>query len=248
MPGPPFENRFLAVLSRSSQEDLLRGAAEVNLPLGANLFERNERPRSILLLQSGIGSIVFSSERGNSVELSTEGKEGIIGWLSLLGPTPQNTGCSMQVGGRGFRIPRTHFQEIFDRNEEVRARILEYAQHQFGVANQVLACNRLHRAEARFSRWILMVADRIQSDDLPMTQEFMSIMLGTRRTTVAEVASGLARAGAVEGRRGGLRIVDRKKLERHACECYHLLHAQFQTLFSKPLPGHEAGNTRHPKV
>lgn len=141
----------------------------------------------------------------------------------------------MQVPGAGYRIPTSVMQREFDNFVETRLRVLEYAQHQSIVANQVLACNRLHRAEARFSRWLLMVSDRIQSDDLPMTQEFMSVMLGTRRTTVAEVAADLARAGAVEGRRGGLRIANRTVLESHACECYHILRSRYRDLYTRPL-------------
>ena len=140
----------------------------------------------------------------------------------------------MQVGGAGYRLPLAVMQREFDDFPETRRRLLEYAQHQLTVANQVLACNRLHRAEARFSRWLLMVADRIGSDDLPMTQEFMSIMLGTRRTTVAEVASDLTRAGAVAGRRGGLRIADRTVLESRACECYQILRRRYVSLYSEP--------------
>ena len=165
------------------------------------------------------------------MELATEGREGLIGWLNLLGPGTLDGQCGIQVAGAGYRVPASVMQREFDSDPEVRRRILEYAQHQMISANQVLACNRLHRAEARFSRWLLMVADRIQQDDLPMTQEFMSMMLGTRRTTVAEVASDLARVGAVEGRRGGVRIVNRAALERRACECYSNLHSRFVALY-----------------
>ncbi len=178
-----------------------------------------------------MASVVFNSERGTSVEVSMEGNEGLVGWPYLLGPMLSGDDCNMQVAGAGYRIPLQVLQREFDSDSEVRHKLLEYAQHQVAVANQVLACNRLHRAEARFSRWLLMVADRIQSDNLPMTQEFMSVMLGTRRTTVAEVAGDLARAGAIEGRRGGLRIANREALERRACECYRLLQLRYSSLF-----------------
>jgi len=187
----------------------------------------------LYFLTSGIASVVFNSERGTSVELSTEGNEGVVGWLHLLGPNPTDGDCTMQVAGSGYRVSADAMQRAFDTVPETRRAILEYAQHQMIVANQVLACNRLHRAEARFSRWLLMVSDRIQNDDLPMTQEFMSIMLGTRRTTVAEVAGDLARAGAVEGRRGGLRIANRKALESRACECYKILQTRYNALFRR---------------
>ena len=197
-------------------------------------MQRDQRPRFSYFLTSGMASVVFNSERGTSVELSTEGNEGLVGWLYLLGPILFDGDCTMQLGGAGYRVPLDAVQSEFDGNADARRRFLEYGQHQMIVANQVLACNRLHRAEARFSRWLLMVSDRVQSDDLGMTQEFMSVMLGTRRTTVAEVAGDLARAKAVEGRRGGLRIVNRAALEARSCECYRLLRPRFDALFSGP--------------
>ncbi len=235
-----FGNRLLDALPQRHAERILGAASEVKLPLGSILFERESRPRHIYFPTTGIASIVFYSERGTSVELSTEGNEGLIGWFNLLGPGLLDGGCNIQVGGAGYQVPLAILQREFDDIPEIRQRILEYVQHQMMVANQILACNRLHRAEARFSRWLLMVADRIQSDDLAMTQEFMSMMLGTRRTTVAEVASGLARVGAVEGRRGGLRIADRTALEHRACECYSVLRSRFDALYTRPLRG-EAG-------
>lgn len=229
-----FPNRFLQALAPATAARLVAQSTQVTLKLGTALFDRDERPRSVYLLSTGIGSVVFSSERGTAVELSTEGCEGLIGWVSLLGPGILDGGCTMQVAGAGYRIPLSVMQREFDTDAEVRKRVLEYVQHQTFVANQILACNRLHRAEARFARWLLMVGDRLGTDDLPMTQEFMSIMLGTRRTTVAEVASQLAKAGAVEGRRGGLRIVSRPALETRVCECYRILRTRFDALYRHP--------------
>ncbi len=230
-----FGNRLLDILPATTVGRILSEASQVTLALGSALSDRERRPRHAYFLTEGIGSIVFNSERGTSVELSTEGCEGVIGWGNLLGPGLPIGGCTMQVAGGGYKIPLKVIQDEFDHDTEFRRRVLEYVQHQIVLANQVLACNRLHRAEARFSRWLLMVADRIQQDDLPMTQEFMSMMLGTRRTTVAEVASDLARAGAVEGRRGGLRIVNRAALEGRACECYGILRSRFDALYRTPL-------------
>ncbi len=225
-------NRLLNAVQPGCAQRLLAAATQVNLPLGAPLFSRDQRPRYVYFLTSGIASVVFNSEKGTSVELSTEGNEGLVGWVYLLGPHPTEGDCNMQVQGAGYRIPLPLMQREFDDCAETRQAVLEYAQHQINLSNQILACNRLHRAEARFSRWLLMVSDRIQNEHLPMTQEFMSIMLGTRRTTVAEVASDLARAGAVEGRRGGLRIANRATLEQRACECYQILKARYGQLFT----------------
>ena len=137
----------------------------------------------------------------------------------------------MQVAGSGYRFPIAVVQREFDRTAKFRDRVLGYAQHQSIAANQIAACNRLHRAEARFARWLLMVADRLGTDDITITQEFLSNMLGTRRTTVAEVGSELGRAGVIESRRGGLRIVNRPLLEQRVCECYAILRARYDALY-----------------
>ena len=199
------------------------------------LFERDQRPRALYFLTSGMGSVVFESIEGAGVELTTKGSEGLIGWAFLMGPARTPYYCNVQVGGSGYRVPLGAIQREFDTCVEFRQRVLEYVQHQYGIASQVSACNRLHRAEARFVRWLLMVSDRLGTSDLAMTQEFMSLMLGTRRTTVAEVCANLSRAGTIEGRRGGLRITNREALETHVCECYPILRKRFEALYSQPL-------------
>lgn len=227
-------NHLLNALSPSSRERLVAASTHLNLPLGTELFQRDERPRFLYLLTGGIGSVVFISEGGTSVELSTQGAEGLIGWMNLLGTQISQADCTMQVAGAGYRIPTAVMQREFNDSPEVRSRILEYGQHQVIFANQIAACNRLHRAEARFARWLLGLADRMDSNEILMTQEFMSTMLGTRRTTVAEVCGDLGRSGAIESRRGGLRIVDRAALEQRACECYAILRDHLRTLYRPP--------------
>lgn len=243
MPTQP-SNRLLDALPSACRDRLLAASVHVELPLATPLYRRDEVPRYLYLLTSGIGSVVFTSENGTSVELATQGREGLIGWMNLLGPQTSQGDCSVQVPGSGFRVPLRAMQREFDESVETRALVLEYAQHQSIFANQVVACNRLHRAEARFARWLLGVADRLESADISMTQEFMSTMLGTRRTTVAEVCADLARAGAIANRRGGLRIANRPVLERHACECYGILRSHLEALYQSPEAGGERVDTR----
>ena len=206
----------------------------MDFPTGTKLFVRDERPRHAHFLTSGMASVVFTSHNGTSIELATQGSEGLVGWDFLLGPALKSTDCGVQVSGKGYRIPLAVMQRVFDADAEIRRRVLEYGQHQNANALQIAACNRLHRAEARFARWLLMVGDRLGNDDLSMTQEFMAMMLGTRRTTLAEVCSSLSRAGALESRRGGIRIVDRRAMELRACECYGVLREQFFSLYRHP--------------
>ena len=229
------ENHLLRALPRDCAERLTAASVYVDLPLATPLFQRDEKPHFLYLLTSGIASVIFTSERGKSVELSTQGNEGLIGCSYLLGPMSEACDCNMQVAGAAYRVPLAVMQRELDDSPDTRQRILEYAQQQSIISSQIAACNRLHRAEARFVRWLLMVSDRLGSNELPMTQEFLSMMLGARRTTVAEVCAELNRARAVEGRRGGLRITNRSVLESRVCECYSILRARSESLYSQPL-------------
>ena len=230
-------NRLLRAIPPSLADRIIANSVHVDFPIGTNLFSRDERPRYLHFLTSGVGSVVFTSSGGTTVELSTQGTEGLIGWAFLFGPALKVTDCIVQVAGTGYRTPVAYLQREFDNVPELRQRVLEYAQHQNLGSFQIAACNRLHRAEARFSRWLLMVSDRLGGDDIAMTQEFLAMMLGARRTTVSEVCASLERAGAIEGRRGGLRIVSRQTLERHACECYRILRKLFDDLYCTPVHG-----------
>ena len=232
MPPVESKNRLLAKLSPANRERILSSCQARELPIRLALFGNEETPRHVYFLNSGVASLVFTSERGTTVELATLGSEGLVGWLFLLGGLLSPMDCMMQVAGEGYRMPLSAAQREFDECAEFRVLVLEYVQHQNIQANQIVACNRLHRAEARFSRWLLMVQDRIQSDTLNMTQEFLSNMLGTRRTTVVEVSALLQAAGAIEARRGVVRVADRQKLESYACECYPRLKVLLDELYS----------------
>jgi CRP-like cAMP-binding protein len=226
-------NRLLEALQPAVAQALLAAAVPVELPLGTRLFAANETPAYLYLLTSGLGSVVFNARDGSSVEISTQGREGLIGASFLLGPLSKSSDCHMQVAGAGFRIPLGVMQKAFHEDPQIRRRVLEFEQHQYIAVCQVAACNRLHRAEARFVRWLLMVADRV-GNEIAMTHEFMATMLGARRTTVTEVCADLARLGAIEGRRGGMHIQDRKVLEQHVCECYANLRCRFDALYAEP--------------
>ncbi len=108
-------------------------------------------------------------------------------------------------------------------------------QHDSLVLAQLSACNRLHEVEERMARWLLMVADRLDKPELPLTQEFLSEMLGTRRSTVTMTAGAMQRSGLIRYDRGRIRILDRKALEDTACECYPVVRNLFQNLYRSPL-------------
>jgi CRP-like cAMP-binding protein len=229
-------NRFLSVLSPASRNLLLDLCTEVDLPIRTPLFDAEAIPDFAYFITSGIASVVSYMEDGGTAEVEIIGREGIVGSLFLLGPGRVSTSCFMQMGGKALRIRLPELQRAFRSKEEIRDRILEFLQERTLTISQIAACNRLHEAEERLARWLLMAEDRTQSNILSFTQEFLAQMLGARRTTVTVVAGALQRSGFIEYQRGRVKIVDRVGLEDAACECYRNIRHLHNNLYSRPLP------------
>jgi CRP-like cAMP-binding protein len=155
----------------------------------------------------------------------------LVGGIFLLGPGKVSTSAFMQLEGKGLRIPFSHLRHVYRTSEEVRDRLLEFVQEQTLTVNQIAGCNRLHEAEERLARWLLMAQDRTQSDILNFTQEFLAMMLGARRTTVTLIAGSLQRAGLIEYSRGRVKILNRENLESAACDCYRVTKCLLANLY-----------------
>ena len=224
-------NLLLASLSNENREALNSRSVAVTLPVRTTLYEAGKVPRYVYLMTSGIASIVTTMREGGTAEVGIVGHEGMVGGLQLLGPGVGATDCFVQMPATGIRIPFAAMQEAFDESEEIRGRVLEFVQAQTLSLAQIAACNRLHEAEPRLARWLLMVQDRVQSDLLELTQEFLAQMLGSQRTTVTLAAGILQRSGLIEYSRGQVRVVDRQALEAAACDCYGVTRRLFQGLY-----------------
>jgi CRP-like cAMP-binding protein len=169
---------------------------------------------------------------GGSAETSMIGNEGLVGGVALLGPAPLQAKCFMQIAGTGLRVPLTTMERCLEEVRESRHLVSEFLQSQMIISAQSSACNRLHEAEARLARWLLMLSDRAQSDVLNMTQESIAQMLGTQRSTIAFVAGILQRIGYIQYGRGRVRIADRAGLTTQACECYAVTKRVIDNLYS----------------
>lgn len=231
----PSDNRLLAALSPRSLKLLTSHCSPVDLPVRTSLYEPEEVPRHAFFMTSGLASVVTAMLDGGTAEVEVIGHEGLAGSLHLLGSAPVNTSCFMQLGGSAYRIGLSELRTLFQDSTEIRGRILEVIQHQALSVSQIAGCNRLHEAEARLSRWLLMAQDRTQSEVLHLTQEFLSEMLGTQRTTVTTVAGTLQRSGLIEYRQGVVKIKDRESLEAAACDCYRIVSQLYTNLYSKPV-------------
>ena len=225
------KNLFLSGLSPSARAQLIASSTSVTLPLRTVLYQAEQTPTHAYFITSGIASVVTAMPDGGTAEVGLIGHEGVVGSFHLLGPAPVSTDCFIQLEATALKIPLLQLQKAFRSSEEIRDRILEFVQSQALSLGQLAGCHRLHEAEERLARWLLMAQDRVESDQLNFTQEFLAMMLGSRRTTVTVVAGALQRSGLIEYRRGRVKIPDRAALEAAACDCYQIIKRLHSALY-----------------
>jgi CRP-like cAMP-binding protein len=224
-------NFFLDSLSLESRRILVDLATTVSLPLGTILHEAQVIPDHAFLLTSGIASTITKTRNGDSAEVGLIGHEGVVGSLQLLGPAPVPAESMIQIDATALRICLREFRKIFQSSEEIRTRLLECVQNEAFTTIQIAGCHRLHGTEERMCRWLLMVQDRVQTDELKLTHSFLALMLGIRRPTVTLVARSLQKRGLLEMRRGCFKILDRPKMNANACECYQTVRELYANLY-----------------
>ena len=224
-------NLLLDALSPDLRHTVLSLCRPVDLPLRTLLHEQGEMPSHVYFLCSGVASVVVTMAEGGSAEVGLIGREGLVGAMQLLGPTPTPAQSFVQLDATAQRIRLDDLRAMFLTSSELRSRILEFVQQQTVTLEQIAACNKLHEAEERLARWLLMSRDRADQDTMIMTQEFMADMLGTRRTTVTLVASSLQERGLISYRRGKVTIVSREELEKAACDCYRVCRDAMTSLY-----------------
>ncbi len=228
-------NLLLDSLSSSCRNQILAIAKPVSLPLRESLIEPGVQLEYAYFITSGIASVVIELAEGRTTEVALIGREGLVGAVDLLGPNQTPSRCFIQMTGTAYRVPCAALRALFMANEEIRMRILEFVQQQSMGMSQLVACNRLHEVQPRLARWLLMVQDRVESDTLHLTQEFLAQMLGSQRTTVVATAGALQRRGILEYRRGKVKIMSRQELESAACECFAISERLLKNLYQNKM-------------
>jgi CRP-like cAMP-binding protein len=228
LPMQTYRNRVLATLPPTEINGLKPHLSFVNLQQEDTLLD-GTAPYAYFL-EDGIASVVVTVESGNSVEVGIVGIEGVVGLPILLGTVGTPGRTFVQIAGSAFRVEAAILKQEFERSGELRRHLLRYMQGYMVQSAQTAACNRLHNIEERLARWLLSCRDRMQSDHLLLTQEFLGQMLGSPRTTVTLAAQLLQRAGMIDYSRGVVTVKDRAQLEHAACECYGIVRNEFQRL------------------
>jgi CRP-like cAMP-binding protein len=227
-------NRLLAALSEKDMSLLKPHLKYIPLVQGVVLQEQGERIDQVYFPHDGIISLLAVMQQGDAIETATIGNEGAVGSLSGLGPRRSHSRAVVQVAGLSARIAAEPFRKAAEESREIRDIIVRYGEMLLIQVQQTAACNALHAVEARLSRWLLQARDRLDSNTIGLTHEFLSQMLGVRRTTVTVIASMLQDAGLIRYHRGQIEIVDRPGLEARACECYAVIRRQIDQVTPEP--------------
>jgi CRP-like cAMP-binding protein len=228
---PVRRNRLLALLPPADFSLLAPHLKEVPIERGAVLHEPGDQILHVYFPHSGMISVVAVMRDGDAVETATVGREGAIAASAGLGARIASARAIVQLPGMASRISTLRFGEAVDQSLGLRDLVVQYNEVLLAQVQQSVACNALHDVEARLCRWLLQTRDRMDSDTLPLTQEFLAQMLGVRRTTVTLVARILQSAGMIRYRRGQIEICDRIALEEGACECYLAVRQQIEQVF-----------------
>jgi CRP-like cAMP-binding protein len=226
-------NRILAALPADSLDRMAEHLEPVELGMKMRVYEPHGPIEHVYFPLSGVISLLSIADDAG-IEIATVGNEGMAGVGAFLGKPVMPWRAIVQIPGQALRIPVAQFQRELDRDGALRAMLGHYTQAMLIHVAQSAACNRLHPVDERCARWLLTSHDRVDSDTFPVTQEFLSQMLGVRRASVTVAAGILQRAGTIRYARGKVRILDRKALEAASCECYHITRREYEQLHVPP--------------
>ncbi|HEX8140042.1 MAG TPA: Crp/Fnr family transcriptional regulator [Pyrinomonadaceae bacterium] len=227
----PIKNLILAALPRREYERMLPDLEFISLPLDVILYQSGEVIEYVYFPGEGIVSLVTHMRSGASIEVGLIGKDGMVGIPVLLGDDIASEEAIVQIEGGAMRMRSDRFKEGLKRNHSpLLTQLLLYTRTLMKQVAQTAACNRLHTVEERLSRWLLMCHDRMESDVLHLKQEFISHMLGARRASIGSAATVLQAEGLIRYSRGNISILERKGLEKTACECYRVVKGEADRL------------------
>jgi CRP-like cAMP-binding protein len=216
-------NAILAGLDPKELSTLRAVSDEVPLERGAVIAEAGQTAPYLYFPIEGVLSLVAATSGGATVEVAVVGSEGVASISAVLGHNVLPFRVVAQIPGRAVRTPTDLIAEMVTDCRGLHSRLLDYAHQMLAQVAQSAVCNRFHNAKQRLARWLLMTADRAGSNELPMTHEFISYMVGGPRSAVTEAASELRESGAIDYRRGLIIIRSTALLKQQSCECYEVL-------------------------
>jgi CRP-like cAMP-binding protein len=231
----PSQNRLLANLPLAELGRWLPRLEWVDMPLGQVLYESGRTLSHVYFPISAIVSLLYVMENGASAEIAVVGNEGLVGISLFMGGDSTPSRAVVQSAGAGYRLKAPLMKDEFDRAGPVMHLLLRYTQALITQMAQTAVCNRHHSLDQQLCRWLLLSLDRLQGNELVMTQELIANMLGVRREGVTEAALKLQADGLIRYARGRISVLDRTGLEGRTCECYAVVKREYDRLLPDKL-------------
>ncbi len=232
LPSPKL-NHILASLPAEDYERILPDLKLIDMPLGWTMSESGDHISYLDFPVSGIVSLMYSLEDGSTSETALVGCEGMIGISIYMGGESMPSSTEVQTAGQAYRLSRKVMKREFALGGKLQHLSLLFAQALICQTSQTAVCNQHHSVEQQMCRWMLMSLDRLKTDELLITQEAVGRLLGVRRESVTQTVSLLQKDDLIQRGRGRIKILDRVKLEKRACECYAAVRDEYERL----LPG-----------
>jgi CRP-like cAMP-binding protein len=229
-------NGLLAALPATDLDFLRPELAMVALDQDAILSRAGEPIEYVFFPHGGAISLMIDMADGQTVATAAVGREGAVGMLSVLGPSPSAATAVVHAAGTAARISASRFHAAFNRSPAIRNLVQNHVRAMLIQFQLGSACNALHPVEARMARWLLQLRDRIDHDILPLTQQALSQILGVRRTTVTLLVRNLRARGAIRSVQRGRIEIDRLRLAAAACECHDTMRLEVEEIFSINMP------------
>ncbi|HEY1998823.1 Crp/Fnr family transcriptional regulator [Paraburkholderia sp.] len=226
------DNRLLAALPVEERERLTPFLSPVSMPLGHVVYETGDRLSHIYLPTTAVVSMLHVMENGASAEIAVVGNDGLLGVALFMGGEAMPSRAIVQSAGEAYKLSGDVMRREFARGGAVQHLFLRYTQALITQMAQTAVCNRHHSIAQQLCRWLLLTLDRLESNEIRMTQELIANMLGVRRAGVAEAASKLQHDAVIRYRHGVIEVLDRAALESYSCECYGVVKRECDRLFS----------------
>jgi CRP-like cAMP-binding protein len=228
---PQFKkNGLLASLPTTEWKRWCASLEAIDMPLGQVLYEPGVALNYVYFPLTSIVSLLYVMENGASAEIAVVGNEGIVGVSLFMGGESTPSRAVVQSAGLGCRLKAQIMKDEFNKAGPVLHLLLRYTQALITQMSQTAVCNRHHSLDQQLCRWLLLSLDRLEGDELVMTQELIANMLGVRREGVTEGALGLQKSGLIKYQRGHITVLDRPGLEKRTCECYAVVKREYDRL------------------
>ena len=235
-PHSPRQNHLLAALPAEVYARLLPDLELIPMPLGWAVYESGGHMRYLYFPTTSLVSLLCVMESGASAEIAITGNEGLVGISLFMGGESTPSRAVVQSAGNGYRLKANILKREFALGGELQHLALRYTQALITQMAQTAVCNRHHALDQQLCRWLLLSLDRLEGNELTMTQELIANMLGVRREGVTEAAGRLQAEGLISYSRGHIKVLDRKRLESSACECYAVVKKEFDRLLPYEIP------------